>query len=105
MAPKQEVPARRRYTTEEPVSGTEETPVQLLMVLSSIVTAPLIASARPQSIVAPVFSVMLWSAMMFPAKSVLVPTVAELPIAQQTLSFVPILSKRTDEALAVVSVL
>jgi len=57
-------------------------PLQLSMVLVSIVTAPLSARARPQSSVALVFRVMLWSAMMLPVKSVVVPRVAELPIAQ-----------------------
>ncbi len=45
----------------------------------SRVTAPLRASARPQSMVAPVFNVMLVSARILPAKEVVVPSVAELP--------------------------
>jgi len=56
--------------------------------LSSIVTAPLIASAPP-CIRAPVVRVMLVSARIFPANPVLVPRVAELPTCQKTLQWLP----------------
>lgn len=49
--------------------------------LLSNVTAPLRANARPAT-VAPVFTVMLVSARMFPTNAVLVPSVAELPTCQ-----------------------
>jgi hypothetical protein len=52
--------------------------------LLSNVTAPVEASALPFS-VAPVVAVMDACAMMVPAKVVLVPRVAELPITQNTL--------------------
>ena len=68
----------------------------------SIVTAPTSANARPQSIVAAVFSVTLWSAMMLPANAVLVPSVAELPTCQNTSPASPF-TTLTDEPLAVVS--
>jgi hypothetical protein len=42
---------------------------------------------------------------MFPAKFVVVPSVAELPTCQKTLSPSPPFVKTTDELLAVVSVL
>ena len=71
--------------------------------LVSIVTAALRASALPLS-VAPVVKVMLASARMFPLNEVVVPTVAELPICQNTLQSSPPLRTRTDELLAVVSV-
>jgi len=74
------------------------------MVLVSIVTAPFRASARPDTL-APVVKLMLVSARMFPTKVVVVPTVAELPTCQKTLHGEPPLISRTDELLAVVSVL
>jgi hypothetical protein len=49
--------------------------------LLSSVTAPVRAKRAP-SLVAPVFRVMLASARMFPLKSVVVPSVAELPTCQ-----------------------
>src|SRR5438128_8398684 len=70
----------------------------------SIVTAPVRARARP-IMFAPVFSVMLASARIFPTNVVVVPRDAELPICQKTLQGEPPLIMRTDEALAVVSVL
>jgi len=75
------------------------------MTLLSNVTAPLIANALPQPMVAPVFRVMLDSARIFPSNAVVVPSVAELPTCQYTFGSVRLLLKRTDEALAVVSVL
>ncbi len=58
---------------------------QTVMVLSSNVTAPLCAKAAPQSIPAPVSSVMLVSATMSPTNAVVVPSVAELPTLKNTL--------------------
>jgi hypothetical protein len=52
-------------------------------VSSSKVTAPVIAHALPSSVTV-VFSVMEAEAMMVPAKSVPVPSVAELPTTQTT---------------------
>ena len=74
------------------------------MKLVSIVTAPFRASALPHAMLAVVFSVMLVRARMFPANTVLVPRVAELPTSQYTLSAPPLM-KRMRELLAVVSVL
>jgi hypothetical protein len=54
------------------------------MVLSSRVTAPLRASARPE-MVAPVVAEIDVRARMLPAKVELVPSVAELPTCQKTL--------------------
>ena len=75
-----------------------------VMLLVSSVTAPLRASARP-IMFAPVVSVMLVSARMFPANEVVVPSVAELPTCQKTLHCDPPLIITTEEPLAVVSVL
>lgn len=81
----------------------------ILTVFESIVTAAVCANTRPLWIVALVFRVMLASARMFPSKSVLVPSVAELPTFQnKPLSeplFDPVLIMVTTEPLAVVSVL
>jgi len=54
---------------------------------------------------APVFNVMLVSAMMFPVKAVVVPIVAELPTCQKMLHSEPPLISTTDALEAVVSVL
>jgi hypothetical protein len=78
--------------------------IALEMLLVSIVTAPLRASARPETITR-VVSVMLVRARMFPENRVSVPRVAELPICQNTLQLDPMLVMRTLELLAVVSVL
>jgi hypothetical protein len=51
------------------------------MALLSIVTAPFLASARPDRL-APVPKLMLVSATMLPLKAVPVPSVAELPTCQ-----------------------
>ena len=77
----------------------------LEMLLVSSVTAPFRANALPSVILAPVFRVMLWSARIFPRKSVVVPRVAELPISQKTLQQSAPLIVMTEELLAVVSVL
>ena len=63
-------------------------PKHIEMALVSIVTAAVRARAAPD-MVAPVFSVMLASARMFPANSVFVPRVAELPTCHHTLQALP----------------
>ena len=78
---------------------------ELEIVFVSIVTAPVSASARPYRIFAVVFSVMLSPARMFPAKLVLVPSVADLPACQNTPVPVSPFTALTLELLAVVSVL
>src|SRR5579864_2097876 len=94
-----------------PGSGTVDVPPPLLlpqpppMVLLSKVTAPFLANALPQPMVAPVFRVMLVSARIFPSNEVVVPRVAELPTCQNTFESVKLLLKTTDELLAEVSVL
>ena len=77
---------------------------QSATLLVSSVTAPFRARALPCTLAA-VFSVMLVSATMLPRNAVPVPRVAELPVCQKTLQLDAPLSSRTDEALAVVSVL
>jgi hypothetical protein len=71
--------------------------------LVSSVTAPVLAQAAPQVILAPVFKVMLVFARMSPANNVVVPRVAELPTLQNTLPPCAPLMSLTDDALAVVS--
>jgi hypothetical protein len=78
--------------------------LQSVIVLVSIVTAPLRAQAAPQVMVTPVVSVMLACARMSPANAVAVPSVAELPTCQNTLPPCAPLISETAEALAVVSV-
>ena len=75
------------------------------MVFVSIVTAPVLAKARPQRILALVFNVILSRARMFPANAVLVPRVAELPTTQYKPTLLPPLITFTVELLAVVKVL
>ena len=75
------------------------------MTLVSIVTAACIAIALPHTMLAPVVKVMLWSARMLPWNAVVVPSVAELPTNQNTLSDCPPLISDTVDPLAVVSVL
>ena len=75
------------------------------MWLVSIVTAPFLAKALPETMSAPVVRVMLASARIFPWNEVVVPSVAELPTCQNTLQAGPPVVMRTDELLAVVSVL
>lgn len=53
------------------------------MVLVSIVTASLRARALPQTILAPVFRVILLRARMLPRNDVVVPSVAEVPTCQK----------------------
>jgi hypothetical protein len=64
-------------TKPSPVPQLAADPIETVFV--SMVTAPFRARALPQSIVAPVFSVILVSARIFPANLVSVPRVAELP--------------------------
>jgi hypothetical protein len=66
------------------------------------VTAPLRASALPLS-VAPLFMLMLCSAIMVPLNVVVVSSVAELPTCQKMLHLLPV--PATDEPGPVVSVL
>jgi hypothetical protein len=73
------------------------------MTLSSSVTAPILARARPW-ISVPVVTVMDWSAMMVPTKVEFVPSVAELPTCQNTLQGCAPLTRMTLLAEAVVSV-
>ena len=73
-------------------------------VLVSIVTAPLIAMARPHVTEAPVVSVTLSMARMLPSKAVVMPKVAELPTSQMIVLSAEPSSTVTDEAEAVVSV-
>src|SRR5207237_1155797 len=84
--------------------GTPAGPLQKVKELVSSVTAPLIAKALPE-IPAPVFKVMLVSAMMLPANAVPVPKVAELPTCQNTPQLDALLINLTEELLAVVRVL
>jgi hypothetical protein len=74
-------------------------------VLVSIVTAPVWANARPHSSVAPVSSVMLVSARIFPSNDVVVSRVAELPTFQYTPAPAPVLITLTAEPGEVISVL
>ena len=64
--------------------GTLKSQVGVVKVLLSSVTDPLIARARPWT-VTPLVTVIEVKAMRFPAKTELVPSVAELPICQNTL--------------------
>lgn len=77
----------------------------LSMWLVSIVTEPVRARARPDTIWARVFSVMLASATMLPTNTVSVSSVAELTICQNTLQVEPPLITLTDEFGAVVRAL
>ena len=86
------------------VGGGPSAQIELETPLVSNVTAPFRASALPE-IVAPVVTVMLVRARMFPENRVSVPSVAELPICQNTLHRDAILVRETLELLAVVSVL
>src|ERR1022692_4210824 len=101
------VPSKPRV----PGSGTVDVPLQPPpMTLLFRVTAPLIARALPQPMLAPLFRVMLVSARIFPWNFVVVPRVAELPTRQNMFGSVlglpvRLLIKITDELLAVVSVL
>jgi hypothetical protein len=72
--------------------------------LESSVTAPFRARTLPETL-APLFRVMLVSAMIFPMNDVDVPRVAELPTCQKTLHGWPPLVSSTDEPAAVVRVL
>jgi hypothetical protein len=76
--------------------------VGTVMVLSSSVTAPVWASARPSRL-ASVFKVIEVSARIVPTKLVDVPSVAELPTVQKTLHACAPPSRTTELAVAVVS--
>ena len=78
--------------------------VHVVTLLLPSVTAPLRAIARPL-LLDPVFMVMLVNARILPAKLEPVPSVAELPICQNTLQLWPPLMTRTCDADAVVSAL
>jgi hypothetical protein len=78
--------------------------VGMEIALVSIVTAALRARARPLT-VAPVVRAMFVSARMLPLNAVVVPRVAELPTCQKMLQSCAPPRTRTDELLAVVSVL
>jgi len=75
-----------------------------IMLLDSV-TAPTLAQAAPQAIVAPGSNVMLAWARMSPANDVAEPSVAEEPTRQNTLPPCAPLIRDTLEALAVTSVL
>ena len=81
------------------------TQAALETLLVSMVTAPFRARTLPGEVLAPVVSVMLVRARMFPLNRVPVPSVAELPTCQNTLQLDPMFVMRTIEELAVVSVL
>lgn len=74
------------------------------IVLLSMVTAASSAIARPQTMLAAVTKVMLRSAMMFPWKAVVLPSVAEVPTRKKMPAPAPPLTVLIDEPLAVVSV-
>jgi hypothetical protein len=87
-----------------PLPGAEALQPEKKTLLLSSVTAPVCARALPLML-APVVTVMLASARMFPMNDVLVPSVAELPTCQKTLQgWAPLIS-RTLALLAVMSVL
>jgi hypothetical protein len=93
-----------------PVPGTAvdeavHAPTGGLMLLSSSVSAPFRANARPLRILAPVVMVILVSAITFPWSCEVEPRVAELPTCQKTEHPSAPLVSRTTEWLAVVSVL
>jgi len=76
------------------------------MLFVSIVTAPVSATTRPDTLTLAV-TVMLTVARMVPANEVPVPSVAEVPTCQKTFDpphSVPASSTTTAESLAVVSV-
>jgi hypothetical protein len=73
------------------------------MSLSSSVTAPLLARARPTRS-APVFMVIEVSAMTLPTRSLFVPSVAELVTCQNTLHGEAPLTKTTELFEAVINV-
>jgi len=88
-----------------PVVGSEAQEAGgTVIVLVSKVAAPFRARARPMR-VAPVFMVMLCSAITVPWKLVVVPKVAELVTCQKTPQAWALLVRRTLDPLAVVSVL
>ena len=85
------------------VGGGGVRQVDRLTVLSSSVTAPLMAWSRPFT-TAPVLSVIEAEARIVPMKLVDVPSVAELPTSQKTLQAWAPFSRTTEADDAVVSV-
>jgi hypothetical protein len=85
------------------VGATVRIQVRLLILFVSNVTAPPRAIALPVRFT-PVVSVILAAAMIFPANTVFVPNVAELPTCQKTWQALPPLIMFTVELEAVVSV-
>lgn len=79
-------------------------PWHCVIKLSSSVTAA-VRAYNPPKTEQPVVTVIEASAIMFPAKMVPVPRVAELPICQNTLQALAPLMRSTEEADAVVIVL
>ena len=86
---------------DDPTTGD---PLHWVMMLSSNVTAP-VRAYNPPLTEQPVVTVIEASAIIFPAKVVPVPRVAELPTCQKTLQALAPLMSNTDEADAVVRVL
>src|SRR5579862_9348657 len=109
--------ARNRYVRGSGVASTTGVPPfkpllpvrfpeqPMEMVFICRVTAPVDASARPQSSVAWVFMVMLVFARIFPRNVVLTSMVAELPTSQYKLAPDPVLITSTTELGDVMSVL
>jgi hypothetical protein len=73
---------------------------EAVIVLLSIVTAPVCARARPFK-VAPLFRVMLVRARIFPMNEVLVSRVAELPILHHTLHGSPPVTDEPGDVMSV----
>jgi hypothetical protein len=93
------------FTGESTTVGPLDDPEHPLIMVSLplIVTAPLLASARPLKM--PPSSVMLVNAIIFPAKVLPVCMVAEEPTCQKTLQGDAPLAKATVAPVAVISVL
>src|SRR4051794_24946151 len=75
------VNAQENWRSQPPGVGGVTEPPGTLIILESMVTAPMRAKARPSS-VAPVWSAIDWSARIFPFMTEVVPMVAELPTCQ-----------------------
>jgi len=86
-----------------PLPLTLEAQLDVVMVLVSMVTAPVCASSLPW-IVAAVVAVMLAEAMIVPTKCVPVPSVAEEPTCQKTLHACAPLTSKTVVFASVISV-
>ena len=92
---------RARATSSSRAGAAAQCAAVIVSLIS--VTAPLRASARPVS-ETPSFIVIEASAMMLPANTVVVPSVAELPTCQKTLQGCAPLTSSTRLADAVISV-